>query len=148
MIPCEWFPTRDGDPDAHRLYARHYSRPVYRDGRRRRLFVGPGEKRVLVTSDGLAMFVWRRFIDDCSLGGGVNCAAFRNEGGCLSSALILQADAYADRVWPHEVRHYTYVDPSKIRSSNPGCCFKHAGWRQCGQTKGGLLCLERMRGAA
>jgi hypothetical protein len=36
-----------------------------------------------------------------------------------------------------------YVDPSQVRSSNPGCCFKLAGWRQCGTTKErGLLIFE------
>jgi hypothetical protein len=92
------------------------------------------------------MFVWRKFIDDCEHGSGVNCAVFRNEGACLSSDLIRQADDYADRVWPEESRHYTYVNTAMIRSTNPGCCFKRAGWRVCGTTKSGLLCLERVRG--
>lgn len=87
------------------------------------------------------MFVWRKFIDDSGQEG-VNCAVFRNEGPVLSSELIRQADAIADFVWPRE-RHYTYVDPKAVRSTNPGFCFVAAGWRKCGMTKGGLLIFER-----
>lgn len=41
---------------------------------------------------------------------------------------------------PHQgppERHYTYVAPSRIRSTNPGWCFQCAGWRRAGQTEGG-----------
>jgi hypothetical protein len=61
------------------LYDRHYSKYHYADGRRPKLFVGPGEKMVLLTTDHLALFAWRKFR---SMDGqqGVNCAIFRNEG--------------------------------------------------------------------
>jgi hypothetical protein len=36
--------------------------------------------------------------------------------------------------WPAE-RFYTYVNPRRVRSSNPGFCFIKAGWRRCGVTK-------------
>lgn len=55
---------------------------------------------------------------------------------------IRQADQIADCLWPNS-RHYTYVDPKKIASKNPGFCFLMAGWRRCGNTKGGLLIMER-----
>lgn len=124
------------------LYERHYSAYRYRDGRRRRVFCGPGEKIVLRTEEPQALFVWRKFKDDSGQQG-INCAVFRNEGPHLSSLLIRQADSIADHVWPGE-RHYTYVDPANVRSANPGACFRRAGWRRCGVTKGGLLILERM----
>ena len=137
-----WYLTKDGDASCLPLYERHYSCRRYRDGRKRMLFVGPGEKVVLRTGDADALFVWRKFID-ASGQQGVNCAVFRNEGPHLSSVLIRQADAIADHVWPSE-RHYTYVDPQAVRSSNPGFCFVAAGWRRCGQTKwNGLIVLER-----
>lgn len=123
------------------MYERHYSAYRYADGRTRKLFVGPGEKVVLRTEPGDAFFVWRKFIDDSGQQG-INCAAFRNESKHLSSALIYQADAIADCLWP-DSRHYTYVNREKIASSNPGYCFLKAGWRKCGMTKGGLLILER-----
>jgi hypothetical protein len=74
---------------------------------------------------------------------GINCAVFRNEGAGLSSDLIMAADALADERWPGE-RHFTYVDPQEVKSSNPGYCFLRAGWRKCGITKHRkLLILER-----
>lgn len=43
------------------------------------------------------------------------------------------------------MRLFTYVEPGKIRSTNPGYCFKKAGWRACGRNKTGkLVLLERL----
>ena len=136
-----WWGTRDGDKECIKLYERHYSCYRYMDGRPRRRFVGPGERIVLRTLRGDAVFVWRKFIDDSGQQG-VNCACFRNESKYLSSELIRQADAIADFCWLGE-RHYTYVCSSNIRSNNPGFCFIAAGWRRCGSTKSGLVVLER-----
>lgn len=94
---------------------------------------------VLMTERCDALFVWRRFISDDGQEG-VNCAVFRNEGPLLSSELIREADALARDRWPGE-RHYTYVDPGAVRSTNPGYCFLRAGWHRCGVTKGGLAIL-------
>ncbi len=55
--PSLWFLTKDGDRACIALYERHYSCRQYRDGRKRTLFAGPGEKIVLRTWDGNAMFV-------------------------------------------------------------------------------------------
>lgn len=136
-----WWLTKDGDRDCLELYERHYSARRYADGRVRKLFCGPGHKLVLRTEAGDACFVWRKFRDDSGQKG-INCAFYRNESPHLSSELIRQADAIADHVWPGR-RHYTYVNPHAIRSSNPGYCFLQAGWRRCGHTRGGLLILER-----
>lgn len=136
-----WWLTRDGDAACLALYKRHYSAHHYRDGRTRKLFVGPGEKVVLRTYAGDACWVWRRFIDDSGQTG-INCAVFRNESPHRSSELVRQADAIADCVWPG-VRHYTYVNAARVKSANPGWCFLVAGWRRCGRTKGGLMILER-----
>lgn len=137
----DWYLTKDGDPACIELYERHYSAYRYRDGRKRVLFCGPGEKIVLRTFDATALFVWRRFID-ASGQQGINCAVFRNESPILASELVRQADAVADFAWPG-ARHYTYVNAPRVRSTNPGFCFLQAGWRRCGFTKGGLLILER-----
>lgn len=141
-----WRISRDGDPIGLELYLRHYSARRYTDGRIRRLFVGPGEKLVLIGRDDRALFAWRRFV---SMDGqaGINCSVFRNESAALSSEMIREADALADARWPGE-RHFTYVSPGRVRSSNPGFCFLLAGWRRCGMTKGGhgrdqLVILER-----
>lgn len=141
-----WRIARDGDWIGASLYGRHYSARHYCDGRVRALFVGPGEKLVLISHDDRALFVWRKFRDDSGQQG-INCAVFRNESDRLSSDLIREADQLADDRWSGE-RHYTYVAPAKVRSTNPGYCFLRAGWRRCGWTKGGhgrerLLVLER-----
>lgn len=139
-----WYEIKDGDARGRAMLNRHYSANHYRDGRVVRLFVGPGEKMVLMTSDSRALFVWRRFIDKSGQVG-VNCAVFRNEGtAMLSSDLILAAEDLARRRWPGE-RFYTYVNPRKIKSANPGYCFKMAGWRTCGHSKTRhLVILEKL----
>lgn len=134
MAEAAWFMSKDGDATLLALYERHYSCYEYRDGRARSQFVGPGEAIVLRTDRGDAGFVWRRFIDDSGQRG-VNCAFFRNESGYQSSALIRQADAIADVVWPG-ARHYTYVDAEAVRSTNPGFCFVAAGWERLPELTG------------
>jgi hypothetical protein len=138
-----WFSVKDGDPTARSLFNRHYSRHHYLDGRKPKLFVGPGEKMVLMTTDGTALFIWRKFISG-NVQSGVNCAVFRNEGHILSSSLILEAEQLAWQRWPGE-RLYTYIAPKKISSINPGYCFLKAGWHKCGVTKINiLLVLEKL----
>lgn len=140
-----WVRSKDGDLDCLAIYQRHYSRRGYKDGRDPILFCGPGEKLVLVAPDLSALFVWRKFKDDAiPPQTGVNCAVFRNEGERLSSELILAAEVYARERWPRESRYYTYVNAKKVRAKrDPGRCFRRAGWRPCGTTKGGLLILEK-----
>lgn len=102
------------------------------------MFVGPGEKLVLLTQDGKALCVWRKFISKDGQEG-INNAIFRNEkaynGKIKSSVLLIEAEKLALVRWPTAKRFYTYVKPSAIRSSNPGCCYKKAGWKKCGLTK-------------
>ena len=136
-----WREVRDADPSAVDIFSRHYSYRRYLDGRKRRHFVGPGEKMVLLTPLADALFVWRKFrsLDDQT---GINCAIFRNESPAIASDLIVAAMTLADARWPGE-RLYTYVNTRKIFSSNPGYCFLRAGWRKCGWTKRNrLLILE------
>lgn len=145
MVAGHWLSVRDGDPRARSLYIRHYSarsRAPHSQSPQGGEFCGPGEHMVLLTEDCSSLYVWRieRFRKDGQAG--VNCAVFRNEGSTLSSDLIREADELAWTRWPNENRHFTYVDGSKVRSSNPGCCFIKAGWRRCGVSKGGLLILE------
>ena len=46
---------------------------------------------VLINQEATALFVWRKFIDKSGQQG-INCAVFRNESGCLSSELIIEAE--------------------------------------------------------
>ena len=136
-----WVKTKDGDPGVLSLYSRHYSRGTH--ARKTTQFVGPGEHMVLRTIDGLAFFVWRKFINQDHRQHGVNCAAFRNEGPRLSSGLIHAACALAWARWPG-MRLYTYVNAARVRSKNPGYCFIAAGWARCGRSKKGLHIFERL----
>ena len=139
-----WILSRDGDPIGLALFRRHYSFNRRRNqlslpgvlpdrDRNADLFVGPGEKMVLITCCGRALFVWRKF-RSADAQEGVNCAVFRNEGAGLSSDLIRQADTLAWERWPGQ-RLYTYVNPRLVKSPNPGYCFQLAGWVKCGRTK-------------
>jgi hypothetical protein len=137
-----WVEVRDGHPQAAQLYDRHYSRNPKARGDPR--VAGPGHKMVLLTPCGRALFVWREFRtkDTTAAAGDVNCAIFRNEGAGLASDLIRVAMALAWERWPGR-RLYTYVNPRRVASENPGFCFKQAGWRACGTTKTRrLLILE------
>jgi hypothetical protein len=139
QVSAHWWLTRDGDLQARAIFQRHYSCSNSRPQNGQ--FVGPGEKMVLIGGDAEALFVWRkeRFRRDQQEG--VNCAVFRNEGRHRSSDLIREASELAHARWPGE-RLFTFVNASAIRSSNPGCCFKRAGWRVCGTSQTGLLILE------
>ena len=143
MFGDTWLLVKDGDARVRTLFDRHYSRRHYKDGRRPKLFVGPGQKMVLLSPLCDALFVWRKFISRDHQEG-VNCAVFRNEGSLLSSQLILAAEAWARLRWPCERRYYTYINAKKIKSRNPGYCFLQAGWRRCGYTKRKLLVLEKV----
>lgn len=146
-----WVQVKDGDREAFALFERHYTFYRYADGRRddpkyrqRFLFVGPGEKLVLLTPDGTALFAWRKFLQPSPAGEGVCCCVFRNEGSQLSSDLILAAEVHAWERWPGE-RLFTHVNPRKVQSSNPGFCFLKAGWCKSGVTKRRqLLTLEKL----
>jgi len=126
-----WEIIRDGDPLAAQMYLRSYASDRSRQRRidRKTLqFVGPGEKMVLTTPCRRALFAWRisRLRDDDQEG--VECTVFRNEGAGVASELVRAADAIADRRWPGE-RHFTFVNPRKVRGNPPGNVFRRAGWR-------------------
>jgi hypothetical protein len=133
-----WCISKDGDAFGYQMYRRHYSCNTKKRVLQRQ-FIGPGRKLVLLGRDGKSLFAWRKFIDDTQpKQTGYNCAVFRNEGDVLSSVLIRDAVKVVFEMWGRD-RCYTFVDPSKIRSENPGCCFKKAGWIYCGMCKSGKL---------
>lgn len=137
-----WYIINDGNEYARKIFHRHYSYRPYRDDRRPKLFVGPGEKMVLVTKNCDAIFVCRKFANRNNQQG-INCAIFRNESDTLSSLLILEAEEMAWKKWEPQ-RLYTYINSRRIKSSNPGYCFLKAGWRRCGITKvNKLIILEK-----
>jgi hypothetical protein len=140
-----WYVTNDRDLDAISLYKRHYSARKYKDGRsnlRAKGFLGPGEKLVLITAKADALFAWvYSKLGHRNRQRGVCCTIFRNEGDYRSSDMIREAVELARQRWPGK-RLFTYVDPQKIRSTNPGMCFLKASWKRIGKTKGNLIILE------
>jgi len=126
--------TNHFDQECRQLADRHYSRRTV--GAKQ--FCYSGRKLVLRNTEGTVLFVWiyprpEMRMDDQT---GYNCAVFRNESSRLSSDIILEAEQFAIQKWGPN-RFYTYVDPKKIQSSNPGYCFKMAGWKYLRTSKGG-----------
>lgn len=139
-------------PSAVALADRHYSRRKVGSPQ----FMPPGQTLVLLTLDERAVWGWWRPHPDSGLQAmngldGWTCTIFRNESPILSSVLIVAAehalyDAGVD-IGPDGL--LTYVWDSKIRSVNPGYCFKVAGWRRVGRSADGrktLLHKEPQRG--
>lgn len=125
------------DPAANRLANRHYSRE-----KRSNQAGGPGYILVLVTPCERAAWISKRHTPDTDSPrviadgyppGIYRCALFRNEGAGLSSDLITAAMQLTERQWgPARYGWQTYVDRARIASSNPGHCFKRAGWIEDG----------------
>jgi hypothetical protein len=155
MFDGHWFAVRDTDARLYALYSRHYSTQhlAHRPSRRALRSGGPvpsiapfGDYMALLTVDCTAGYLWVRAPAGVWQNGqhGVSCAFFRNEGSVLSSVLVEEACALAWGRWPGE-RLFTYVWDSKVRSVNPGYCYKRAGWRVCGRNGDGrLTILERL----
>jgi len=141
-----WVPILDGDPIAAAMYDRHYSSERSRARRRERgtlQFVGPSNRLVLMTPCRRALFAWRRHMHRADGQSGIECSIFRNEGAGEASTLIAAADAIGDARWPGQ-RHFTFIDPERVRGNPPGNCFRRAGWRECGRSQErNLLILER-----
>lgn len=132
--------TTHFDPEMAALADRHYSRRTV--GARQ--FCYSGRKLVLRDTRGDVLFVWMFPDPAYRMDGqtGYNCAIFRNESARLSSEIIIEAERMAFSKWG-PARLYTYVDPSKVRSSNPGCCFKAAGWHFDRLSKSGTHLLVK-----
>jgi hypothetical protein len=138
-----WVPVPKAIRPAARLADEHYSRRTVGSPQ----FMPPGQTLVLLTPDELAVFGWWR--PDPSSGitamnglDGWTCTIFRNTGPTLSSELIL--DAERELLTRYDCGPdglITYVRDDKIRSPNPGYCFKMAGWSVTGRSADGLKTL-------
>ncbi|MEF3312563.1 hypothetical protein PV433_27105 [Paenibacillus sp. GYB004] len=137
-----WIVTHKGDRACRYLADRHYSRQTPGSNQ----FCRPGENLVLRTAPGDALWVtWSGIRDD-----GLQaweCTHFRNESNHLSSDMIRAAVTATIEKWgvPPKDGLITYVDASKIKSTNPGCCFKAAGWRHIGESKRRGLTLLQLK---
>jgi hypothetical protein len=126
-----WLLAHKGHRAACALADRHYSRRKVGAPQ----MMPPGQTLVLVTPLHDAVWGWWR--PDPSSGikamnglDGWTCTIFRNEGAVLSSLLVLDAERalVADGRGCGPDGMLSYVQPRKIRSTNPGYCFKRAGW--------------------
>lgn len=130
-------------PAAARLADGHYSRRTIGS----RQFMPPGQTLVLLTPDELAVFGWWRPHPSSGIVAmnkldGWTCTIFRNTGPVLSSELILAAEReLLARYDCGPDGLLTYVWDRKVRSVNPGYCFKVAGWRSIGRSADGRKTL-------
>ena len=108
----------------------------------------PGETIVLISQDGLSVWGWWRPHPSSGIAAmngldGWTCTIFRREGGPLASELVLDAEralvSQASSIGPDGM--LTYVWESKVRSQNPGYCFKAAGWTRRGVSADGKKTL-------
>jgi len=128
-----WDVSHKADINGCRLADGHYSRRSVGAPQ----FMPPGQTLVLIC-DGAVFGWWRPHPKSGlkSMNGldGWTCSIFRNVSSIQSSALILEAEsilANKHECGPHGM--LTYVWDSKVRSANPGYCFKCAGWHIAGR---------------
>jgi hypothetical protein len=125
------------DPRGVALADRHYSRRKIGSPQ----FMPPGQTLILMTCSEDAIFGWWRpkpGVKAMNNLDGWTCTIFRNESPVLSSELILEAEvilAYLKECGPDGL--ITYVWDAKLKSTNPGYCFKCAGWQRLGTSKDG-----------
>jgi hypothetical protein len=134
------------DADALPLADRHYNRRKVGSPQ----FVPPGRCVVFKTRglDALWTSSWpfAQYVKHAWGGAWVN-SLFRNEGAALSSELIREAVAATRACWPAvpDLGMVSFVDASKTRRKrDPGRCYRKAGFRHVGFTKGGLYAFQML----
>jgi hypothetical protein len=139
-----WQISNRADPRAARLADRHYNRQRIGSPQ----FVPPGRCLVLLTENADALWVtsypFAEYVKHAWAGAWV-CSLFRNESSLLSSELITQAVAATRFYWPDvpELGMITFVDRDKTKPKrHPGYCYLKAGFKYCGESKGGLVALQ------
>jgi hypothetical protein len=139
-----WQISNRADPRAARLADRHYNRQKIGSPQ----FVPPGRCLVLLTENADALWVtsypFAEYVKHAWAGAWV-CSLFRNESSLLSSELITQAVAATRFYWPEvpELGMITFVDRDKTKPKrHPGYCYLKAGFKYCGESKGGLVALQ------
>lgn len=137
-----WRLSHRADKAALPLADRHYNRQ--KPGTPQ--FVPPGRCLVfLCGNEALWVSSWpfKEYVKHEWAGAWV-CSCFRNEGPILSSTLITEAVQATRYFWgdPPEIGMVTFVDPCKVRKKRDfGRCYLKAGFKNVGETKGGLVAL-------
>ena len=139
-----WIRSHRADPQVVPLADRHYNRQKIGSP----WFAPPGRCLVLKTPELDAFWItswpFAQYVKHAWAGAWV-CSAFRNEGPQLSSDLIREAVAatLAEYGEAPALGMITFVDTKKTRHKrDPGRCYRKAGFRVCGMTKGGLVALQ------
>ena len=144
MDTSRWLLSYRADPRALPIADRHYNRQHIGSPQ----FVPPGRCLVLLTDSIDALWVssypFPQYVKHQWAGAWV-CSCFRNEGSYLSSELIREAVAMTRWYWnePPPLGMITFVDTCKVRRKRDwGRCYRKAGFKPCGFTKGGLIALQ------
>lgn len=146
-----WTQVNRADPRARALADRHYNRQ--KPGTKQ--FVPPGRCLVLYaeTETGRAFWVtswpYPQFVRHAWPGAWM-CSAFRNEGAAPASWLIREAVAATAAYFgtPPSQGMVTFINRAKVRPTPVhgaptwGRTYKLVGFREAGETKGGLLALQ------
>lgn len=141
MTPA-WQRSHRFDADALPLANRHYNRQTPESPQ----FAPPGRCLVLLTSDKGALWVssWPEFAQHAWRGAWIN-TLFRRESGPLASELIREAVAITRGRWPEvpPLGMVTFVNAGMVKPKrDPGRCYKRAGFKHAGFTKGGLWVFQ------
>jgi hypothetical protein len=144
-----WCQSHRGDIAARRLADRHYNRQKVGTPQ----FVPPGRCLVLLTECSRAFWItswpFGEYVKHAWAGAWV-CSAFRSEDAGKASDLIRDAVAASRAHFgePPELGMITFIDrsqvqPIKVRGRPTwGWTWKQAGFREAGETKGGLLAMQ------
>lgn len=139
-----WKLSFRADAQALAIADRHYNRQAIGS----KQFVPPGRCLVLLTETADALWVtswpFAEYVKHAWAGAWV-CSCFRNESPHLSSELIREAVSITRWKWPEipSLGMITFIDTTKVRKKRDwGRCYRKAGFKVCGQTKGGLVCLQ------
>lgn len=148
-----WCLSHRADPAAKRLADRHYNRQRPQSPQ----FAPPGSCLVLVSDCGRVFWITSAplaaYVKHAWAGAWV-CSAFRSEGAGTASELIRQAVAATLAYYGSApaLGMVTFVDrdkvkPTKVHSRDVwGWTYRRAGFREVGETKGGLLALQLLPG--
>lgn len=141
-----WQYSNRADHITRKIADRHYNRQKIGSNQ----FVPPGRCLVLYAkcNDKEAFWItswpYKEYVKH-AWGGAWICSAFRNEGVGLSSKLILDAVAATVHHFGHppKLGMITFIDKKKVKNKRDfGRCYRKAGFKEIGYTKGGLLVLQ------
>lgn len=139
-----WQLSHRADSIALPIADRHYNRQKIGSPQ----FVPPGRCVTLVIPEAavwVTSWPFAEYVKHAWPGAWIN-SLFRNERPdlYLSSSLILEAVSATRFYWsPPELGLITFVDRDLTRPKrDPGRCYRKAGFRQVGETKGGLVALQ------